>query len=86
MDLDQTIVAISTASGVGAIAVVRLSGAKALAIINCIFRPGDNGYSQAELKSHQARHGFIFDTKSMEMVDEVVVTAFLAHIHTQGKM
>ncbi len=77
MDFDQTIAAISTAPGVGAIAVVRLSGAKALAIISDIFRHSDNRSMPLEIKSHQARHGFIFDGDLQEPIDEVVVTVFV---------
>ncbi len=83
MDFDQTIAAISTAPGVGAIAVVRLSGVNALAIIKSIFRSGDNSSLALELKSHQACHGFIFDIERQDIVDEVVVTAFLSpHSYT----
>ncbi len=82
----DTICAISTAPGIGAIAVIRLSGDQAFAITNKMFS------SQAEyqadsfakkLKSHQALHGYIFDPKSLEKLDEVVVVAYMApHSYT----
>lgn len=78
MDVDQTIAAISTAPGVGAIALVRLSGNRALDIIKSVFRSSEESSVQSKPKSHQARHGFIIDTQRKEMVDEVMVTAFLA--------
>ncbi len=83
MDFDQTIVAISTAPGVGAIAVVRLSGANALPILSAIFRHLGSGSGAAYFKSHQAKHGFIFDSRDQQTVDEVVVTPFLSpHSYT----
>ena len=83
MDFDQTIVAISTAPGVGAIAVVRLSGANALPILSAIFRHLGSGSEAAYFKSHQAKHGFIFDSRDQQTVDEVVVTPFLSpHSYT----
>ena len=82
MDFNQTIAAISTAPGVGAIAVVRLSGVKALDIIGAIFGCAEGSDSPPVLKSHHARHGFIFN-QSKEMIDEVVVTAFVSpHSYT----
>ncbi len=78
MDFEQTITAISTAPGTGAIALVRLSGTKAIEIIKAIFRSAEESSAQVELKSHQARHGFIFDNQQNEIVDEVMVTPFLA--------
>ena len=78
MDFDQTIAAISTAPGVGAIALVRLSGPQAISIITSLFRSDEKGFEQVELKSHQARHGFIFDQEKNEIADEVMVIAFFA--------
>lgn len=76
MDFDQTIVAISTAPGAGAIAVVRLSGERCLAILKSIFKSQKRG--EPEFKSHQAKHGFIYDKELDEIIDEVVVTTFMA--------
>jgi len=76
MDFSQTIVAISTAPGVGAIGIVRMSGSDALAIIKLIFRTEAESTAKFELKSHQSRHGFIL--ADSEIIDEVVVTAFLS--------
>lgn len=68
---DQTICAISTPPGVGGIAVIRVSGAKALEITDSIF-----SRSLLEAESHKALHGWIMDGN--ERVDEVVVTLFRA--------
>ncbi len=83
MNFEQTIAAVSTASGTGAIALVRLSGNQALTIIKSVFRGPEENFLDIDLKSHQARHGFIFDGERQEIVDEVMVTAFLApHSYT----
>ncbi|MFZ4785158.1 MAG: tRNA uridine-5-carboxymethylaminomethyl(34) synthesis GTPase MnmE [Flavobacteriales bacterium] len=68
---DQTICAISTPPGIGGIAVIRVSGAKALEITDSIF-----SRSLLEAESHKALHGWIVDGN--ERVDEVVVTLFRA--------
>jgi len=78
MNFEQTIVAISTAPGIGAIALVRLSGKQALEIIGSVLRISKDSSTSVALKSHQARHGFIFDSERNEIVDEVMVTAFAA--------
>ena len=68
----DTIVAISTAMGKGAISIIRLSGDEALAIANKVFR-GDN----LELvPSHTIHYGKIYDQD--EYIDEVMVSVFLA--------
>jgi len=74
LNANETIVALSTAPGVGAIAVVRLSGDAALAIADKFFvgkKP------LAAQKSHTAHFGII---KSPEgsVIDEVVATVFIA--------
>jgi tRNA modification GTPase len=60
----DTIAAISTAAGVGAIAIVRLSGPQAFAIVQKIFQArtkkgGSNDISEWQPKSHQATIGLI---------------------------
>jgi len=65
----DTICALSTASGMGAIAVVRVSGPKSLAIVNQIF---SKDITHAE--SHTAYFGTIKD--GSQVVDEVLVNVF----------
>ncbi len=74
MDFDQTIAAISTAPGVGALAIVRLSGSKAFEITNTIFKSTAKAVSKQGLKSHYARHGHI--RAENEVIDEVVVIPY----------
>lgn len=71
---NETICAISTAQGMGAIAVVRLSGENAITIADKVFRPFHDKSSLIELPPHTARLGKVFDDD--ELIDEVVVTTF----------
>lgn len=86
---NDTIAAISTAPGVGAIAIVRLTGSSAFAIASEVFDTSiDHAQTRAhrhlkpedeiQIKSHRARHGFIFDPETAQVVDEVVITAYCA--------
>ncbi|MBQ2873392.1 MAG: tRNA uridine-5-carboxymethylaminomethyl(34) synthesis GTPase MnmE [Bacilli bacterium] len=69
--MEDTIAAISTALGVGAISVIRISGDKSLEIINKIF---DKDLSNA--KSHTIHYGHIIDNS--EIIDEVLVSVMLS--------
>ena len=85
MNFQDTIAAISTAPGTGAIAVVRLSGPEAFSIARKIFSSGKRGSQndEIELKSNFATHGFIYDRATSEPIDEVVLTPFKApHTYT----
>ena len=70
---DDTIVALSTASGKGAIAVVRLSGNACLTIINKIF----NKKIKKE-DHHKIFPGEIHSSSDNRLVDQVVVSYFKA--------
>ncbi len=69
---EDTIVALSTANGVGAIAVIRLSGPRAIEIANAVFK-GKNLEQQA---SHTLHFGSITDGNVV--LDEVVAALFIA--------
>lgn len=69
---EDTICAISTAPGVGGIAVIRVSGSDALANVGKIWK----GKDLAAQKSHTAHFGRILDN-SGAVLDEVVATLFL---------
>jgi len=71
--LKETIIALSTAPGVGAIAVIRLSGEDAIHITNDVFR----GKNLLNEKSHTAHFGTIRNNEG-EIIDEVVATLFVA--------
>ncbi len=67
---DDTIVALSTPPGIGAIGVIRLSGKKAIHIVNELF-PSKN---LLEEPSHTLHVGFLHDGD--RLIDEVVVSIF----------
>lgn len=71
--MEDTIVAISTACGVGAISIIRLSGSKALEVANKIFK----GKDLKKVASHTINHGYIID-KNRNIIDEVLVSVMLA--------
>ncbi|MEM9326298.1 MAG: tRNA uridine-5-carboxymethylaminomethyl(34) synthesis GTPase MnmE [Bacteroidota bacterium] len=70
MKLEDTIVALSTPPGVGAIGVIRLSGSDSFDIFQKVFR----GKNLSEAASHTAHFGLLADGE--EIVDEVVATIF----------
>ncbi len=72
MTNDQTIVALATAAGTGAIAVIRLSGPDAITIANSVFR----GKDLTKLESHTIHFGSIADDETV--LDEVLVSLFIA--------
>lgn len=71
--MEDTIVAISTACGVGAISIIRLSGSKALVVASKIFK----GKDLKKVASHTINHGYIID-KNRNIIDEVLVSVMLA--------
>ena len=74
---DETICAISTASGVGGIAVVRVSGNRAIEIADKIFQPLKSGKSISEMNGNTVQFGRIVNAKN-EIIDEVLVSLFRA--------
>ena len=72
----DTICAIATPHGMGAIAVVRISGPNALPIVGSLFQQNGQPFDLAKLVSHKAYHGHIVDNSAM--LDEVLVTFFKA--------
>ncbi len=70
---NDTIIALATASGAGAIAVIRVSGKDAIAISAPLFR-SIRGKDLAVQKSHTVHLGHIMDGE--RTVDEVLVTIF----------
>ena len=73
MNLSDTIVALSTAQGTAAIAVIRISGNNSIKIIDNLFQ-SKTGKSIVESEPNKAIFGeIIFKNK---IVDEVIVTSF----------
>ena len=81
--IDQsTICAVSTAAGHGAIAIIRLSGEKALTICDQIFQSKTNKLL-SEQKANTVHFGNLMDGE--EIVDEVLVTVFKAPYSYTGE-
>lgn len=88
MDFQDTICATSTAQGIGALGIVRVSGKEAIKIVNQIFK----GKNIEEAESHTVHYGFIISSptflrgertsntqlQSSNMIDEVMVSVFKA--------
>ncbi len=70
----DTITAISTPLGEGAIGIVRLSGTDALAIAQSVFK----GKNLEQVASHTLNYGHIIDPNTGTIVDEVMVSVMLA--------
>ncbi|MEO4055370.1 tRNA uridine-5-carboxymethylaminomethyl(34) synthesis GTPase MnmE [Solibacillus sp. CAU 1738] len=69
----NTIAAISTPMGEGAIAIVRLSGDEAVAIADKIFK-SPSGKKLAEQATHTIHYGHLIDPKTGEVVEEVMLS------------
>ncbi|MBS1521677.1 MAG: tRNA uridine-5-carboxymethylaminomethyl(34) synthesis GTPase MnmE [Bacteroidetes bacterium] len=69
---EETIVALATPNGVGAIAVIRLSGPDAITIANCVFK----GKDLTKQESHTIHFGQIMDDDLL--LDEVLISLFVA--------
>lgn len=70
----DTITAISTPIGEGAIAIVRLSGPEAITITNELF----TGKDLREIATHTINYGRIVDPNTRDIVDEVMVSVMRA--------
>lgn len=68
----DTIAAISTPPGEGGIGIVRLSGDEAITIAEKVFKQGNK--QLADQPSHTIHYGNVFNPKTDEKIDEVMVT------------
>ena len=73
----DTIAAISTPMGEGAIAIVRLSGDEAIDIADSIYR-SPSGKKLADERSHTIHYGHLVDPSTDEVVEEVMVSLMMA--------
>ena len=70
----DTIAAIATPPGEGAISIVRLSGDDAVTIANQVFK----GKDLTKVSSHTINYGHFIDPKTREIIDEVMVSVLRA--------
>ena len=71
---NDTIIALATPSGVGAISVIRLSGEKSIEIVAAFFNPIKKGKLLNNQKSHTIHLGHIVNNETL--LDEVLVSVF----------
>lgn len=74
MNNNDTIIALATSSGVGAIAVIRLSGEKAIEIVNNFFKSKFGKKDLTKVKSQTIHLGNIVENN--HIIDEVLVSVF----------
>jgi tRNA modification GTPase len=82
MKIDDTIVALATPSGTGAIGVIRVSGKQAILIADAVFQ-AKNKKALVDLPSHSVHLGQIFDDE--QIVDEALATLFKGHKSYTGE-
>ena len=70
--MNDTICAISTSLGIGAISIIRVSGNEAIEIVNKIY----NGTNLKKVKTHTIHYGYIVNKE--EKIDEVLVSVMHA--------
>lgn len=73
---DDTICAVATAPGMGAIAIVRVSGPRAHAVVCSLFRHQGKAFNEAMVEGYHAYYGQLVDAG--ETLDDAVVTFFKA--------
>lgn len=71
----STIVAISTAPGIGGIGIIRMSGEKCFEILEKIF-DAKNPQKIEEIEGYRMKYGKIINPKNNEIIDEVLVSYF----------
>lgn len=76
MVIGETICALSTPPGMGAIAVIRVSGPEAMPVCDTIFRPAKKGTRLAAAESHTIHFGTLHDEG--RTLDEVLMSVFKA--------
>ena len=73
----STIVAISTAPGIGGIAVIRVSGSEAILLCDQVFQPKNKSIRFADQIANTVVFGSVVD-KTEETIDDVLVSIFRA--------
>jgi tRNA modification GTPase len=71
---NDTIIALATPAGIGAISVIRLSGDESIAIVNQFFKSKFGNKSLLKQKTHTLHLGHIIDENNV--IDEVLVSVF----------
>lgn len=74
MRMEDTICALSTPPGMGAIAVIRISGSDTFPIVNRIFKPFSKHLKLLETEAYKSVYGSIYDGD--KLIDEVLLQLF----------
>ena len=74
MTNNDTIIALATPSGMGAVALIRISGKDAIGIVDKFFRSKTKAKSLLKQKSHTIHLGHIIDQN--RIIDEVLISVF----------
>ncbi len=78
---NDTICAIATPQGTGAIAVIRISGNKSFEVIHQIFKPKNENINLLDLEPYKVYYGEIYDKN--QLIDDVLISVFKApHSYT----
>ena len=72
--MEETIVAISTATGSGGIGIIRMSGKDCFKILEKIFKPKNKN---SNISGYTIKYGEIVDSEKNEIIDEVLVSYFI---------
>ena len=72
---DQTICAQASASGPGAVSIIRISGPDTFGILDSVFKPA-KGEGMASRPGYRMVYGAITNPASQEVIDEVLVAVF----------
>ncbi len=73
--LDDSITAIATPTGVGALAIIRISGSSSISVADAIFKGKKR---VTEVSSHTVHYGKVVDDQNDLLVDDVLLTIFKA--------
>ncbi|NQV02234.1 MAG: tRNA uridine-5-carboxymethylaminomethyl(34) synthesis GTPase MnmE [Bacteroidia bacterium] len=73
-NITDTICALSTAPGTGAIAVIRLSGKEAYTICSKLFQPTSTAFSWIDAPPYSIHHGVL--SREEQAIDEVLISIF----------
>ncbi|MBF0242846.1 MAG: tRNA uridine-5-carboxymethylaminomethyl(34) synthesis GTPase MnmE [Desulfamplus sp.] len=77
--MKETIAAIATPTGAGGIGIIRISGSQAVEVALQIFsKSSKKRVTPPFFESHKAIHGYIFDTDSDAVIDEVLLVPMVA--------
>jgi tRNA modification GTPase len=82
---EDTIAAISTPEGKGGIAIIRLSGHKALGVLEGLFKMTDENKSVFDMTSHRLYRGQVIDPISKTLIDNVLCVLMKSPLSYTGE-